>query len=114
MSHPTDILDVIESEERQRVVREVFAAKHEDDLVELMKLDVGRRFVSRLLELTGCNAASFTIDNPDPCVTAFREGRRDIGRVLQAQLYELCPANYDLMLRERAAEIRQMKKELSK
>lgn len=110
MSHdPTDILAVLDAEERDRALREAVQVGFADDLVAVMGEPSGRRFVWALLEITGNNARSFDPSNTDPYLTAWREGRRDIGREIQQRLFEHCPGRYDEMLRERAADLRRLK-----
>lgn len=60
----------------------------------------GRRYVYRLLELAGVFRTSFT---PDPCTTAFNEGRRAYGVQVLADLVEHAPESYSLMLSEHHA-----------
>lgn len=66
------------------------------DLVWLMGSKRGRRIVWRLLERTGVYRSSFTGNSE----TFFREGQRNVGLWLMAQIHEVCPDQYALMLKE--------------
>lgn len=110
---PTDIIEALDAETRAEQTRQAIERTHEEDLVELMRQPIGRRFVAKLIDDSGCNARSFDPANPNPHVTAFNEGRRDVGRKLQEQVHLLCPELFDEMLRERAAELRRLKKEFA-
>ena len=50
----------------------------------------------RLLERTGVFRTSFTGNSE----TFFREGQRNVGLMLMAQIHEVCPDQYALMLKE--------------
>ena len=66
------------------------------DLVWLMGSKRGRRIMWRLLERTGVYRSSFTGNSE----TFFREGQRNVGLWLMAQIHEVCPDQYALMLKE--------------
>lgn len=108
---PTDIQAIVAAEQeaqQRRLADDTLAA---DALVLVMQSREGRRLVWHIIDRSGCNGPSFDPSVPDPCVTAFNEGRRRVGLELQNQLYALSPDLYDVMLRERAAEQAQRKKE---
>jgi phosphoglycolate phosphatase-like HAD superfamily hydrolase len=67
------------------------------DFKWLMDSQQGRRFAWRLLEQTGVYRSSFTGDSQ----TFFNEGQRNIGLKLIAQIHEITPDAYPLMLAER-------------
>lgn len=67
-----------------------------EDTTWLMGSKRGRRIVWRLLEKTGVFRCSFTGDNE----TFFREGQRNVGLILMAQINESCPESYTLMMKE--------------
>lgn len=63
-------------------------------LREQMATENGREFVEKLLSLTGVFTSTF---DQDPRVTAYREGRRDMGLHLMKMME---PEDYILMLEE--------------
>ena len=81
-----------QSDERQRLAIE----QEKDDFKWLMGSKRGRRIVWRLLERTGVFRTSFTGNSE----TFFREGQRNVGLMLMAQIHEVCPDQYALMLKE--------------
>lgn len=70
--------------------------QEKDDFKWLMGSKRGRRIVWRLLERTGVYRSSFTGNSE----TFFREGQRNVGLMLMAQIHEVCPDQYALMLKE--------------
>jgi hypothetical protein len=56
----------------------------------------GRKFVWRLLDKAGVYRSSFTGNSE----TFFREGARNLGLMVIAEIHELCPEAYFLMLKE--------------
>lgn len=99
---PTDLdaLDELqeqrELEERKRRHREV------EDFKWLMAHAQGRRFVWRLLELAGVFRTSFTGNSE----TFFREGMRNMGLVVLAEVHELVPEAFVKMLKENKTDER--------
>ena len=69
-----------------------------DDLLWLMSDKRGRRFMWRLLERAGIYQLSFVPG--DPTVTAFREGRRNQGLQLVAEVMQHCPNRFSEMQKE--------------
>lgn len=67
-----------------------------DDIKWLMGSRRGRRIVWRLLERTGIFRSSFTGNSE----TFFREGMRNVGLMLMAQINEVCPEQYTTMVQE--------------
>jgi hypothetical protein len=67
-----------------------------DDIKWLMGSRRGRRIVWRLLERTGVFRSSFTGNSE----TFFREGMRNVGLMLMAQINEACPEQYTQMVQE--------------
>ena len=67
-----------------------------DDLRRIMDTDHGRRFIWRLLDRAGLYRTSFTGNSE----TFFREGMRNLGLMVQADIHEACPEKYMLMLTE--------------
>ena len=68
------------------------------DLRALMSKPHGRRFMWRLLELSGIARQSF--DPNSDSVTSFNEGRRWVGNIVWSDLLEACPQEYVKMLRD--------------
>lgn len=81
-----------EQDEKTRLARQ----GELDDLKWLMSNRRGRRIVWRLLERTGIFRSSFTGNSE----TFFREGMRNVGLMLMAQINEVCPEQYTLMVQE--------------
>ena len=81
-----------QSDERKRLA----IGQEQDDFKWLMGSKRGRRIVWRLLERTGVFRTSFTGNSE----TFFREGQRNVGLMLMAQIHEVCPDQYALMLKE--------------
>lgn len=73
------------------------AEREAEDFKNLMAMELGRRFVWRLLDSTGVFRLSF---NTDTLLMAFAEGRRNEGLRLLAQIHSLCPEQYPLMQKE--------------
>lgn len=67
-----------------------------DDFKQIMSTQVGRRFLWRLLDLTGFQKTSFTGNS----TTFFNEGQRNIGLILWADMNQSCPEMYVTMLNE--------------
>lgn len=85
-------LSKLERDERNKHERRVEI----EDIKWLMKGRQGRRIVWRLLEKTGVFRCSFTGNSE----TFFREGMRNVGLMLLAQINEVCPEQYTLMVQE--------------
>lgn len=81
-----------QSDERTKLALQ----NEQDDFKWLMSSKRGRRIVWRLLERTGVYRSSFTGNSE----TFFREGQRNVGLMLMAQINEFCPDQYALMLKE--------------
>lgn len=67
-----------------------------DDLRWMMSDKRGRRVMWRLLETSGVYRSSFTGNSE----TFFREGQRNVGLKLLADIHEHCPDAFVLMLKE--------------
>jgi hypothetical protein len=95
---PTDLAALADDEQAQadRQARE--AKQQVEDFKWLMAHKQGRRFVSRLLNLTGVFRTSMTGNSS----TFFNEGRRDIGLQLMAEINDHCLDQYVMMLKEQA------------
>jgi len=81
-----------DSDERIKLIVD----QEKDDFKWLMGSKRGRRIVWRLLERTGVYRSSFTGNSE----TFFREGQRNVGLMLMAQINEVSPDQYALMLKE--------------
>jgi hypothetical protein len=94
---PTDIRgqqdDKDSAEARQQLVRNTEIA----DVKKLMSSPWGRRFMWRLLELSGPFRLSF---DRNAMQMAFAEGNRNLGNQLFSEIMLLCPELYPVMVRE--------------
>lgn len=95
---PTDLSgqqqDKQEIEARKRVLRQ----QEIGDLKWLMSSPRGRRFVWRLLDLSGPFRLSF---DTNAMKMAFNEGNRNLGNQLLNEVMKLCPELYPVMVKER-------------
>lgn len=76
---------------------ELQALQLENDFKNVLSSASGRRVLQHLLNHCGTNSATFTQNQAD--VSAFREGRRDVGLYLTAQL-QAHPALYLTFIQE--------------
>jgi hypothetical protein len=83
-----------DAEARARVVRETEIA----DLKRLMRSPWGRRFMWRLLTVSGPFRLSF--DPKSAMQMAFNEGNRNLGNQLFSEVMDLCPELYPVMVKE--------------
>ena len=67
-----------------------------EDFKWLMGNKQGRRFVWRLLEKAGVFRTTFRLNNE----MAFLEGMRNMGLILVADIHEICPEKYHIMVKE--------------
>jgi hypothetical protein len=67
------------------------------DFNYLMSLPQGRRFMWRLLEKAGVFRSSYSMNGLE---MAFKEGNRNLGVMLVAEINEHCPGQYQKMIRE--------------
>lgn len=93
----------IQAQERARqakALREQAARETEiGDVRWLMSTQRGRRIVWRLLQQSGAFRLSF---NTNAMQMAFAEGNRNFGNAVMAQILELCPDRFPVMLAENA------------
>ena len=68
-----------------------------EDMKWLMGSKRGRRITFRVLEGTGMYRSSFS---DKALLTAFNEGQRNVGLMLMAQIHEVAPESYTLMMKE--------------
>ena len=59
-----------------------------------------RRIMWRILSESHLFSLSFSLANPDPILTAFKEGERNRGLAILDQIQNHAPGSYDLMRRE--------------
>ena len=71
-----------------------------NDIKWLMSGKQGRRIVWRLLDKAGLYRTSFTGNSE----TFFKEGMRNMGLFIVAEIHEHCPEAYPLMLTESKAQ----------
>lgn len=96
-TNPTAIEEAGAEDEREH---QSMAEQEKADFLELMGCAWGRRFADRLLEQTHVFTTSFT---GEPQSTAFKEGERNIGLWLIAQINDHAPESLALLLKERNA-----------
>jgi hypothetical protein len=92
----------IDSEQQEAADKAAEARRVEiEDLRGILNSKTGRRFVWRLLERAGVYRTSF---NNSGSITAFNEGRRDVGLFLLNEIHEVAPDAYLTMLKEAHAD----------
>ncbi len=93
---PSDLIALdkaqAESAAAQRLARSVEA----EDFNWLMSSKQGRRVVWRMLEKAGVFRTTFRLSNE----MAFLEGMRNMGLILMADIHEICPEKYHIMVKE--------------
>jgi hypothetical protein len=95
MSRKSNAADEAAIKERELNAR--FSRKQElADLRELLSLPAGRRLFWRYLTYTGVYQLSFTGSSE----TFFREGRRDVGLKMLADITEADPDGFILLMQE--------------
>lgn len=87
-----DPKQVEESDRRSKSQRQ----QEIEDVIRIMSTDNGRRFMTRMLDITGFQKSSFTGNS----TTFFNEGMRNIGLMLWADIQEVPPELYLKMLQE--------------
>jgi hypothetical protein len=83
--------------ERQKK-RRLRAERADADLLWLMNQREGRRFVARLLQSCHLYESSFTGPGSSRSATFFREGERNVGLRVLADITRLCPDLHARML----------------
>ena len=86
--------------ERQKR-RRLQSQREDDDLLWLMNQPEGRRFLWRLLQACHLSDSSFT----GTSATFFREGERNVGLQVLADITRLCPELYARMAGETQKEM---------
>lgn len=95
MRNRSDGPEPLDSDE-QVLLEEKARRQEVDDLRWMMSDKRGRRVMWRLLETTGVYRSSFTGNSE----TFFREGQRNVGLKLLADIHENCPDAFVTMLKE--------------
>lgn len=67
-----------------------------EDFKWIMADKRGRRFMWRLLEVTGVYRTSFTGNS----TTFFNEGMRNVGLIVMNEIHENCPELYETLIKE--------------
>lgn len=93
---PLDLRGQERLKEQSEETRKLAIDQEKMDMQWLMGSKRGRRIMWRLLERTGVYRSSFTGNSE----TFFREGQRNVGLMLMAQIHEVCPDQYAVMLKE--------------
>ena len=70
-----------------------------EDIHSLMNREAGRRVIFRMLTRAGIHSSSYNVDSPERHIF-FKEGQRNIGLWLLAEIQESCPELYLKMLEE--------------
>lgn len=93
---PLDLRGIERQREDVENARKLDRDQEKADFAWLMSDKRGRRFMWRMLEVTGVYRSSFTGNSE----TFFREGQRNVGLKLISDIHELAPDTYTLMLEE--------------
>jgi hypothetical protein len=81
---------------RAEVVNKTAREQELNDFRHIMQTPEGRRWMWRMLGVTGVFRTSFTGNS----TTFFNEGMRNIGLILMTDLNEACPERYQQMMNE--------------
>lgn len=95
-------MSVVLERERQKDLR---------DIKNLMDSESGRRIIWRVFDKSHVFATSF---NPDTSVMAFNEGERNVALTLLADVMEVAPKKFQVMLLEAKERRDLVEKELEK
>ena len=93
---PLDLRGQERIKEQSEEQRKLAIDQEKMDMQWLMGSKRGRRIMWRLLERTGVYRSSFTGNSE----TFLREGQRNVGLMLMAQIHEVSPDQYAVMLKE--------------
>lgn len=101
MSHydPLDLRGQERAKNRSDDDARLAAEQESEDWKWLLADKRGRRVAFRLLDRAGVFRSSFTGNSE----TFFREGQRNIGLMIMAQIHDAAPDKYTLMLKEAKA-----------
>lgn len=96
--NPTDVLALDDARADQQLAQNLRRQQEVSDFQWVMSTEAGRRYIYRLLGMTGVYRSSFTGNN----TTFFNEGQRNIGLMIQTEAIEVCTDEYLLMMKERS------------
>jgi hypothetical protein len=97
---PTDLRGQEASKTENEQARKLTVKQEAEDFRWLVSDARGRRFVWRMLEQTGVFRSSFTGNSE----TFFREGARNVGLKIMADLHAHSPESYFSMIQENNAK----------
>lgn len=103
---PLDTTATEAARQRDAQLQQLEREREVSDFKWLMATVEGRRFVHRLLRKAGVHRSSFSLSEVE---MAFREGNRNIGVFLMAEIDEVCPERYHQMVKERKADDRRQR-----
>ena len=93
---PSDLIALDKAQAKATAAQRLARAVEVEDFKWLMGNRQGRRFVWRLLEKAGVFRTTFRLNNE----MAFLEGMRNMGLILVADIHEICPEKYHIMVKE--------------
>lgn len=93
---PVDLVGQEEAAAKRQKDRKLNREGQIEDFKWLMSDKRGRRFVWRMLEVTGVYRTSFTGNS----TTFFNEGMRNIGLIVMNEIHEHCPELYETLIKE--------------
>lgn len=82
-------------------------------LTSLMSTPQGRYWMERLLDVAGAHFKTYNNDG-DALGMAWRDGKAEVGRYIEAQLESYCPDLYLRMVRDRRVRYQQQAKRLER
>ena len=93
---PVDLVGQEQQAEKKQKDRKLNRDGQIEDFKWLMSDQRGRRFVYRVLEMTGVYRTSFTGNS----TTFFNEGMRNVGLMVVNEIHEHCPELYATLIKE--------------
>lgn len=99
---PQDLIKQREVEQRSVEWRKQLREIEKSDFLWLMQDKRGRRFVWRLLDKAGVFRITY---RPNSDEGVFLEGMRNIGLLLVADINEVCPEKYQVMINEQEQHV---------
>ena len=93
---PVDLVGQEEAAEKKQKDRKLNRDGQIEDFKWIMSDKRGRRFMWRLLEVTGVYRTSFTGNS----TTFFNEGMRNVGLIVMNEIHENCPELYETLIKE--------------
>ena len=101
-----DVYGIDEANKESQKEYEKLQDRKEDDVRKVLKTPEGRRLLLEIITESGVVHASFSQNS---MVTAFNEGKRDIGLFLLKKIDKVEPMAFSQMLREYFSESRSKK-----